>query len=119
MLTGAFLFGGALVFLVADLSGQFSEIVKDLGEAPIIVAAVMAGVGLVGLATGVGIWRRRRWAWMTALVIQGFNVLQLIMAVASGGYSGLAAVGIVPALMALAIFYYLTRPHVAAVFGRS
>lgn len=50
--------------------------------------------------------------------IQGFNVLQLIMAVASGGFSGLVAVGIIPAILALLIFNYLTRPHVAAAFGR-
>ncbi|MEA2025934.1 MAG: alkaline phosphatase family protein, partial [Chloroflexota bacterium] len=118
MLTGAFLFLGAFVVLVADLTGLFGEVSEDLGDAPLIVAAVLTGIGLVGLATGVGIWRRLRWAWMTALVIQGFNVLQLIMAVASGGYSGLVTVGIIPAVLALLIFYYLTRPHVAAVFGR-
>ena len=118
MLTGALMFLGALAVLAADLTGQAGEIAEELGEAPVIVATALTGVGFVGLAAGVGIWRRRRWAWMTALVIQGFNVLQLIMAVASGGYSGLAAVGIVPATMALLIFYYLTRPHVAAVFGR-
>jgi len=116
MLTGALAFLAAFGVLVADLMGQAGE---EFGEAPLIVAATLAVIGLVGLAAGVGIWRRRRWAWMTALVLQGFNVLQLIMAVASGGFSGLITIGFIPAVMALLVFYYLTRPHVAAVFGRS
>ena len=65
-----------------------------------------------------GIWRRKRWAWMLTIVLQGFNVLQLILAVASGGFEGIVSFGIVPAAAALLIFYYLSRPHVIAAFGR-
>ena len=55
---------------------------------------------------------------MLTLVVQGFDVVQVLLALASGGYSGLASFGIFPAGVALGIFYYLTRPHVAGAFGR-
>jgi hypothetical protein len=55
---------------------------------------------------------------MTALVLQGVAVLQLVLATASGGVSGIVTVGVVGAVFAVLVFYYLTRPHVAAAFGR-
>ena len=108
-----------LALLAGGLAGQGDEIGQELGSAWFLVAAVLLGVGAIGLLAGWGIWRRKRWAWMLTLVLQGFNVLQLIMAVASGGFEGIVSFGLIPAVAALLIFYYLSRPHVVAAFGRS
>ena len=55
---------------------------------------------------------------MTALVRSGLSVLQFLLALASGGFRGIVSFGFVPAIISLALFYYLTRPYVAAAFGR-
>jgi uncharacterized membrane protein YvlD (DUF360 family) len=83
-----------------------------------VVALVLGAVGVVGLATAIGIQRRWRWAWAFALVVQGLGVLQLLVALATPGMSDLGIFGLLEGLIALATFYYLTRPHVAAAFGR-
>ena len=107
-----------LGILAAELAGQAATIDPELGEAPMVVAVGASLLGIAGIAAGWGLWRRRRWAWMLTLFFQGFAVLQVILAVASGGFEGIVSYGLVSAVAALGIFYYLTRPHVAAVFGR-
>ena len=55
---------------------------------------------------------------MAALVISAFNVLQVLLGLAREGISGIVTFGAVPAIVSLVLFWYLTRPHVAAAFGR-
>ena len=117
-LSGGLVLLVGLLVLVAELSGAVAPIDAELGAAPLLVTVAFLLIGGIGVAAGWGVWRRRRWAWMLTLVVQGFAVLQLILAVASGGFEGIVQTGIVSAVAALAIFYYLTRPHVAAAFGR-
>jgi hypothetical protein len=84
----------------------------------LFIAGILAAIGLFALATAIGLWRRKRWAWMATLVLQAITVLQLLFALASDGFAGLASFGFMPAAIALLVFYYLSRPHVAAAFGR-
>jgi hypothetical protein len=116
ILQGLFLLlvGGLLVAAaVIELAEQLPA---ELIEAPALVGAFGLTVSLLLVATGIGIIRHRRWAWKLALVYQGVSVLYLIMALASEGLSAIVAFGVIPALIAVAVFYYLTRPHVAAAF---
>ncbi len=83
------------------------------------MALVVAAIGLFSLAAGYGIWRRRRWAWMVALALSAFNVLQVLLGMAREGLSGIVSYGAIGAIVSLVLFWYLTRPHVAAVFGRT
>jgi hypothetical protein len=115
---GALMLLLGLVVAVAAVAGITAELPSELVEEAALVAALLVGVASVGLASAYGIWRRRRWAWMLTLVLQGFNVLQLLLALASGGFTGVVQFGLLSAVAAIAIFYYLTRPRVAAVFGR-
>jgi hypothetical protein len=109
---------GGLAILLAVANGAVADMPPEAGRVPAVVAIVLTGVGLAMLLTSIGIWRRQRWAWMTALVLQGVAVLQLVLATASGGVSGIVSFGVVGAVFAVLVFYYLTRPHVAAAFGR-
>ena len=83
------------------------------------MAAVLGTIGLLGLVAAYGIWKRRRWAWMMALVLSAFQVLQFLLALASGGFSGIVSYGVISAVVSLWLFWYLTRPYVAAAFGRA
>jgi len=104
--------------IVGELAGEIEAADSASEIAAVLVAIVLVVIGLVGLAAAYGVWRRRRWAWMTALVFSAFEVLQFILALASGGFRGIVSFGFLPAIIALAMFWYLTRPHVAAAFGR-
>jgi uncharacterized membrane protein YvlD (DUF360 family) len=118
-LTGIVLLAAGLAILGAVLGGVVGEVPNEVGSrVPVIVALVLAGLGVVMLLTSIGIWRRQRWAWMVALTVQAIAVLQLILATASGGVSGIVSFGVLGAVFAVAILYYLTRPQVAAAFGR-
>jgi uncharacterized membrane protein YvlD (DUF360 family) len=110
--SGAFILGAAVLIAVAGAS-----LLPDTAAA-LFVAFVVGAIGLFAMATAVGLWRRNRWAWMATVVLQTISVLQLLFALASEGFAGLASFGVVPALIALLVFYYLTRPHVSAAFGR-
>ena len=117
--TGLLLLAGGLIILTALFIGVFGEVPAEVGRrVPAVVGIVLSALGLAMLLTGVGIWRRQRWAWMVALVVQGIAVLQLVLATASGGISGIVSFGALGAVFAVAILYYLTRPQVAAAFGR-
>ena len=108
-----------LLLVAIELTNPSEEpVLAELGGNPVVATVALLLLGGLGLAAGVGIWRRWRWAWMAALGLEGLAVLQLLLALASGGLGGLVSYGIVSAVVALAIFYYLTRPHVAAAFGR-
>jgi hypothetical protein len=115
-LLGGLLVLVGLIILWAELAGEVITLDADLGSEPVVVTVGLLLVGGLALAAGVGLWRRKRWAWMLTLLVQGFSVLQVLLALASGGFEGLISFGLVPALVALGIFYYLTRPHVMAAF---
>jgi hypothetical protein len=106
------------VFL-AVVAGEREALELSLGFTPALVALVVAAIGLFGLAAGYGIWRRRRWAWMVALGLSAFNVLQVLLGMAREGFGGIVSYGLIGAIVSLVLFWYLTRPHVAAAFGRA
>jgi hypothetical protein len=76
-------------------------------------------LGLVGLLVGRGLWRRRGWAGMAAMAYHAVSVLQAMASVATDGLEGIvSAGGMIPVLTVFFVFFYLTRPHVAAAFRR-
>jgi hypothetical protein len=117
-LIGAIVLTLSLLLVAAELVAEIRGLDVPLGEAPLLVAVVLGAIGLLGLAAGYGIWRRRRWAWMMALVLSAFQVLQFLLALASGGFSGIVSYGVISAVVSLWLFWYLTRPYVARAFGR-
>ena len=88
------------------------------GAEYLAVALVLLGFGAAGFAVAWGLWRRRGWAWLTALVLEGISVVQVLLTVAANGLEGIVRIGLVPVVVAFLAFFYLTRPHVAAAFGR-
>jgi hypothetical protein len=58
--------------------------------------------------------RIRSWG----LVLEGLSVIQVLLVIAANGLQGILGLGILPVVIAPVVFFYLTRPHVAAAFGR-
>jgi hypothetical protein len=83
----------------------------------LVIGAVLTALGVAGLAVALGLWRRRRWAWLATLVLQGIAVIQLILVLAGEGLAGALGLGLYTLVVTPLIFFYLTRPHVAAAFG--
>ena len=108
---------GALPSLVIGTAALALDLAIGGGPGVLVLAIVLVGLGVAGMAVGLGLWRRRRWAWMAALVLQGISVVQVLLVIAASGLGGAAALGLSQLVVAPLVFFYLTRPHVAAVFG--
>ena len=55
---------------------------------------------------------------MVTLILEGITVVEALLTAADRGPGGILALGIAPVVVAFVIFAYLTRPNVAAAFGR-
>ena len=93
-------------------------LLTDGGVYLLAFTVVFLGLGLAGFMTARALWRRRRWAWLVTIVLEGITVVQALLTVAERGLAGALALGIGPIVVAILIFAYLTRPEVAAAFGR-
>ena len=92
-----------------------------------LVGLALVAVGILGLATGFGLWRGRDWAWLiTRLWASVCIVVGLVgvgVSLLSDTLTGtilaamLGAAG--PAVAAAVVLWYLYQPHVKAAFGRS
>ena len=109
----------AALVAVAMIAGEREAVDLALGVTPALVGLVVTAIGLASLATAYGTRRRRRWAWMVALALSTFTVLQVLLGMAREGLTGIVSYGALPAIVSLVLFWYLTRPHVAAAFGRT
>jgi uncharacterized membrane protein YvlD (DUF360 family) len=106
----AILFAGLLLVLEV-----VSTEVDPLATA-VIVAALLIAAASIGLA--VGLLKRKRWAWFVTLLLEGINVVAILFGLATQGLGAVASYGILGVVVAFTVFYYLTRPHVAAAFRR-
>jgi hypothetical protein len=115
---------GAIVELVLGVAllgvGVFAALEGVLPELAggLVIGVVLTALGVAGLAVALGLWRRRRWAWLATLALQGINVIQVVLVIASSGLQGAIGLGLFTVIVAPLVFFYLTRPHVAAAFGR-
>jgi uncharacterized membrane protein YvlD (DUF360 family) len=107
----------ALLWLILGMGVLVLDLAIGGGPGIVVLGIVLAGLGIAGLAVALGLWRRRRWAWMAALVLEGISVVQILLVVASSGVEGAVGLGLGQLVVAPLVFFYLTRPHVAAAFG--
>ena len=108
---------GGLLLLRVRSGRRRLGLALGAGPAPLVLGLVFGGLGIAALAVALGLWRRRRWAWMAALVLEGISVVQILLVIASSGVEGAVGLGLVSVVIAPLVFFYLTRPHVAAAFG--
>ncbi|MFZ2489821.1 MAG: hypothetical protein WAZ19_17075 [Anaerolineae bacterium] len=72
---------------------------------------------LLYLAFGFGAWTLRPWAWILGIVGAGFSVLSNVLSLVTGNTTFLSA--LIGVAIAAVILWYLFRPEIKAVFGRS
>ena len=92
-----------------------------------VIGLGLVAVGVLGLATGYGLWQGRGWAW---LITRLWASVCIVVGVVGAGVSLLsdtltgqivaAIIGAAgPAVAAAVVLWYLYQPHVKAAFGRS
>ena len=92
-----------------------------------IVGLLLAAVGVLGVVTGVGLIQERNWAW---LLTRLWASLCIVVGLVSAGLSllgdtvtsGILATilgGLVQAIAAVVVLWYIYRPYVRAAFGRA
>ena len=92
-----------------------------------VVGLVLVAVGVLGLATGFGLWRGRNWAW---LITRLWASVCIVVGVVGAALSLLGdtltsqILGIVigsggTAIVAAVVLWYLYEPRVKAMFGRT
>jgi hypothetical protein len=92
-----------------------------------VVGVVLVAVGVLGLATGFGLWRERNWAWLIARL---WASVCIVAGLVGAGVSLLSdtltstILGIVigstgTAIVAAVVLWYLYQPQVKAAFGRT
>ncbi len=107
--------GGLAVALVGGVAGGLAGR-ADLGSLAFIGGGVEVVLGAIWLASAIGAWGGRAWAWATGIVIALANILLPIIGVVIGWRSiTYAAVTVV---IAGIILYYLNQPNVKRFFGR-
>ena len=92
-----------------------------------LVGLALVAVGILGLATGFGLWRGRDWAWLItrlwASVCIVVGIVGVGVSLLSDTLTGTILAAILgaagPAVAAAVVLWYLYQPHVKAAFGRS
>ena len=69
---------------------------------------------LVGLYTGWGLLRGRKWAWWITVIILAVNAIGNVVRIALGGVEGIVGI-----LIAAGFLFYLTRPQVKTFFEKN
>lgn len=83
------------------------------GFMALVVAIPLLLSASLALATSVGLWRMRRWAWPLGLVTQSLALLGSVGALATNGWRAVPE-----GALALGLLVYLLQPAVRRAFGR-
>lgn len=68
--------------------------------------------GVIAFLVGFGLWQKQMWAWTTTMVLQGINVIFVLITLITP-----EPVNWLSAVISLIIIGYLLRPQIRAAFG--
>lgn len=101
------------LFLLLSGLGVGTLLVLITAGLGVIVGGVIALLGLITLALGVGCFQGWSWVWIVGVIITGLHlILGLIGLLFTGGAS------IISLIISAIILYYLFQPNVKAWFGQ-
>ena len=97
----------------AGYPGLSSLGVGTLSALVIALGAVVAILGILYLAVGIGFFGGKRWAWTLGIIVSVIGIVLAIVQLAFGNYGSILSL-----IISLLIVYYLMRPHVKTFFGK-
>jgi hypothetical protein len=91
-----------------------------------VVGLALVAVGVLGLATGIGLWRRHNWAWLVTRLWASVCIIAGVVGVGVSLLSDTLTSQILgtiigsagTAIVAAGVLSYLYRPSVKSAFGR-
>ena len=91
-----------------------------------LVGVALVVIGIVGVATGYGLWTGRNWAWLIARLWASVCILVGVVGAALSFLGegitteilGTIVGSLAPAILAVVVLWYLYKPEVKAAFGR-
>ena len=121
-------FAGILALVIALVLGVLAETITEFVESTMIewggmvihdvagfveawllvIAVVVAVVGILALIDAYGLWVGAGWAWWLTIILSALNII--------GGIVSLPA-GIITIIINALIIYYFTRSYVKEFFG--
>lgn len=110
--------GVTIIAILVALSGIAAVV---MGVPLLLAGSDMLLAGLSSIVFGAallyvawGLWTLKHWAWLTTLILEGINGLFSLVGIilAPGNVSAWITL-----IVVAIIVYYLTRPHVRAVFA--
>lgn len=126
----SYIIGALIIFALAVVVlklGQSSE--PDLFKFVVVFAVIAALGGIIQLVLAYGVWNGKGWAWSLLVfsskagIMMGFLFFTLgIFLPISRSFFDLIDthyIYLATAIISALIFYYITRPHVKAFFGKS
>ena len=91
------------------------------------VGVVLVAIGVLGLATGFGLWRGRNWAWLITRLWASVCIVVGVVGAAvpllgdtlTSSILGAVVGSAGTAIVAAVVLWYLYQPRVKAMFGRT
>lgn len=92
-------------------TGMSADMLAILSSA---TGGVFLILGIASLVVAYGLFKAKKWAWTTSVVLSFITIAMGIISIATGNIGGIASIAI-----SGVIVYYLYRPHVKAYFGKT
>lgn len=108
------LIGGAALLGIGSLATAAGFLV---GAVAVVFGLLILAVAILEIGLAYGLWTMKPWAWSLGIGLEAVAVVLELIRFAGGRST--ASSFIVTLVIAGAIIWYLTQPHVRALFGRA
>ena len=120
IVAGGVLLAAAAIISTLNLSATYPQLAGLAVGTIAAIIGILGGliliIGLLYLATGIGFFGGKGWAWTIGIIVSVLSIIVNIVQVIvfPAGIGG----AIISIIIPLIIVYYLTRPHVKVFFGK-
>ena len=114
---GGFIGGASAIPDVQQAAGgaDAATQVANAAAAAVGVGVATFVISVIQLIFGLGAWLLKKWAWTIGVLVEGLQILSVIVGWLVSGFTGSSLITLA---IAAVILWYLFRPNVKAAFGR-
>jgi hypothetical protein len=95
------------------LQSQIPIPAEYVGVALLSVGIIFTIIGILSLVVAYGLFKAKKWAWTTSVVLSIVSIAMGIISIATGNIGSIVGIAI-----SGFILYYLYKPHVKEYFGK-
>ena len=97
---------------------QQSTLIEGSGPVLVALGAILIPLGIASLAVAYGLFKAKRWAWSTAVVLSAILFAINVISLVTGNMSAITGAVVGMAINAI-VLYYLSRRNVRQYFGKA